>query len=297
MSTDSANQQFRVLPILLWQLVVAGCSGDPPEQPVTTPYVAVARGWISVEGGIRTIRAPWDGRIHEVLIHEGDTVKAGQILVTMDDAPLAIRLATSRAALAQAQAQADGLQARLPIAERDVTELREAAEAGAQAATLAEHAGVEAANLKAGIRAATAATEIARQNVRAAQLDFDARAVRSPVDGRVLRNSAHPGERINAESAEGLLQILPGGPRMIRAELAEEDLATVHVGSEAEVSTDSDTAGSYPARVVRIAGILGPPIKDSDATGSIDARAAECILTADKLPYLVGQRVIVRFRH
>jgi HlyD family secretion protein len=198
--------------------------------------------------------------------------------------------------VAELQAQADGLQARLPIAERDVTELREAAEAGAQAATLAEHAGVEAANLKAGIRAATAATEIARQNVRAAQLDFDARVVHSPVDGRVLRSAAHPDERVDAESADGLLQILPGGARMVRAELAEDDLATVHVGSEAEVSTDSDTSSSYPARVVRIAGILGPPTKDSDTTGSIDARAAECILTADKLPYLVGQRVIVRFR-
>ena len=53
-----------------------------------------------------TVSAPFDGVIHEVLIHEGESVKAGQILVRLDPGQVEIQLRQAQAELLKTQREA-----------------------------------------------------------------------------------------------------------------------------------------------------------------------------------------------
>ena len=294
---SARRERVRLALLLLCGAAVTGCGRAPPP-PAALPaeYVAAARGWVAVEGGLRTVRAPYDGRIDEVRVREGDAVEPGQVLLTFDAGPLAVRLASTRAELSRATAQTDLQRARLPVARRDAVDLDEAAKAGAQAVVVADRARAEVAGIQAEIRAADASVEVARQDVVGAERDLDARAVQSPVAGTIVRSTVHPGDRVAVAGAGDLMQILPAGRRVVRAELGEDDLPAVRVGSRADVSLAAGSGKAYPARVVRIAGMLGAMTADAGADDAVDGRAAECILEADGLPFLVGQRVVVMFR-
>ncbi|MEO8223299.1 MAG: HlyD family efflux transporter periplasmic adaptor subunit [Gammaproteobacteria bacterium] len=298
MSAGVARSEWLgVMLLLLSAAVVTGCARDSTANPgVPAAYVAAARGWVAVEGGLRTVRAPYDGRIDEVRVREGDTVQAGQVLLSFDEGPLAARLASGRAELARARAQADLQRVRLPAARRDAADLDEAAKAGAQAVAVADRARAAVAGIQAEMRAADATVDVARQNVLALQRDYDERVVHSPVAGTIVRSTVHPGDRVTAGSSDGLLEVLPGGRRVVRAELGEDDLAAVQVGSRADVSLAAGTGQAYPARVLRIAALLGATTPDEGAADPVDRLAAECILEVEGLPFLVGQRVVVMFR-
>ena len=228
--------------LLLCGAVTTGCGRAPPA-PAALPaeYVAAARGWVAVEGGLRTVRAPYDGRIDEVRVREGDTVEPGQVLLTLDAGPLEVRRASARAELSRATAQADLQRARLTVARRDAVDQDAAAKAGAQAVAVADRARAEVAGIQAEIRAADASVEVARLDIVAAERDFDARALKSPVAGTIVRSTVHPGDRVAIAGAADLLQILPAGHRVVRAELGEDDFAAVRVGSRADVSLAAGT--------------------------------------------------------
>ena len=293
----ACSGRFWAVLLLLSAALATGCGRNSTPPPgIPAAYVAAARGWVAVEGGLRTVRAPYDGRIDEVRVREGDSVEAGQLLLTFDEGPLALRLASARAELSRATAQADLQRARLPAARREAVDLAEAAKAGAQAVAIADRALAEVTGILAEIRAANASVEVARQNVIAAEREFDARALQSPVAGTIVRSTVHSGDRVSAAGAAGLVDILPAGRRVVRAELGEDDLAAVRVGSRADVSLAAGIGQGYPATVVRIAGMLGATTADEGGAEPVDRRAAECILEVDRLPFLVGQRVVVMFR-
>ena len=50
-----------------------------------SPYIAMARGAVDVEGGLIRITAERDGVIKQVSAEDGDIVKAGQVLALMDE--------------------------------------------------------------------------------------------------------------------------------------------------------------------------------------------------------------------
>src|ERR1700735_5400356 len=92
--------------------------------------VAYSSGWLGRDStlqGSGTVEARYirvgskvGGRIDKVLVHEGDTVKAGQVLITFDDKELQAALGQSRAAWEKAHSGSrpeDIAQARAATAE------------------------------------------------------------------------------------------------------------------------------------------------------------------------------------
>ena len=67
------------------------------EKKVESPYSAIANGKIDIEGGIIQIAARRGGVVREVLVQEGDLVKAGQILARQEDDEPRLALQTASA--------------------------------------------------------------------------------------------------------------------------------------------------------------------------------------------------------
>lgn len=211
---DSARKpRWRAWALGLALIVAAGAGaayvflGRPP----------VADGLLQVNGRIEgdrlSIASKYPGRISQLLAREGDVVKAGQVLLRLDDRAL-------KAKLDQARAAEESLRAQLAAQEAALAVLRGETAIGLEAA----QAEVEAA--QAGARSAEAATgqseREARRAADLAQRGFVGPQARERAD-LALRQASDQGTaaRAGATKAGESLRDARLGPLRVRAKEAE----------------------------------------------------------------------------
>jgi multidrug resistance efflux pump len=148
------------------------------------------------------------------------------------------------------------------------------------------------------ISKAALAEDTARAQLALAQYEVDARAVRAPIAGRIIRRLASPGEGTSTAPVTPLFWLAPDGPRIVRAQLDEDSVLLVAPGQLAEVVTESAASRVISARVQRVGLYFGPkrPATDDPAERQ-DMRVVDCVLVLEDAtpPLLIGQRVLVRF--
>ncbi|MEP7041713.1 MAG: HlyD family efflux transporter periplasmic adaptor subunit [Dokdonella sp.] len=286
---------------LVLTVALSACSdaadpGKGKSAAATSPYVAMARGQVDVEGGLIRIGAARDGRIDAVKVEDGDVVKQGDVLALLDQRQAQVGVGVAEANLAQAQAQVGVLKAKLAPTEQQSKRLGEAAGAGAATGQSADDATAALSVLRAEVPAAEAAVKVARQHVDEARLEVEARTIIAPAAGRIVRRSAHVGDVVSAQSGGELFQLLPERTRIVRAELNEAYVDLVKPGMQAEVVRDSDQGTPVIARVLRVGEVFGPSRLTDDPVERAGAHDVECVLQLDGGDFRIGQRVLVRFR-
>lgn len=135
------------------------------------------------------VRARVGGYIQSVHFKDGDFVRQGQLLFTLDPRPAQAALASARAQLAQGQAQ-------LTLAR---TELARAE--GLLASQAVSQAEVDA--KRGAVQTAEAAVAAANAAIRARQLDVEFTRVTAPISGRVSDRRVDPGNLIGGGSSAG----------------------------------------------------------------------------------------------
>ena len=150
-----------------------------------------------------TVSAQITGTLTEVLIEEGDHVKAGQVLGRLDDT-------AQRAALAQAQAQVNSAQAllvqsqaNLNQSERDVQRAEDLVKRNLVSEQAVEQARTQVAAQGAQALSQRKLIDLAQANLRSAQVQLDYCTVRAPFTGVVIAKAAQVGEIISPFSAGG----------------------------------------------------------------------------------------------
>lgn len=180
-------------------LAVAACSSQaeqgappPPEVTVATPLVREVVDWDEFTGRFEApqtveVRARVGGYIQAVHFRDGDYVRQGQLLFTLD--PRAAQAALSAAQARQAEAEAQLNLAR--------TEL-------ARAEALLERGFLSQAALdlrRSEVQTAEAAMQAAIAAVRTARLDLEYTRVTAPISGRVSDRRADPGNLVSGGSS------------------------------------------------------------------------------------------------
>lgn len=279
-------------------LSLAACSKSTPNAPAATApvskFVAIARGRVDVQGGLVHVAASRDGIVAELPKAAGDDVKAGDALVVLDTKQAKIALDGARAELNAATAQGTLLRAKQPALKQRAARVLEAAVAGAATGQSADDAKQALSELDAEIAVSNANIETAKQKVRQAEYEIEARTLRAPVAGRIITRSTHIGDVVSPSSGE-LVELLPDAPRIVRAELNEGFVNKVSVGMTAEISSETDPGKPQTARVVRIGEVFGPSKLNESSQEATDTRDVECILELPNNDLKVGQRVQVRF--
>jgi multidrug resistance efflux pump len=280
---------------------LAGCSGNVPDAasaPAASPYAAVARGRIDIEGGLLKLSLAREGVVADVKVHEGDRVRKGQLLATLDTEPAKLAVSTAEAEQKQTQAQASLLEERVEAADHRAERLAAAAAAGAGDNQSADDAREASRQLQGELENARAAAALAAQKVAGAHYELARRSLLSPVDGEVVQRLIQPGALASPQSGPAFV-LLPNLPRIVRAELNESFVRAVSPGIRAEVVDDSGSGmPTLPARVLRIGAVFGPSALEEDPLMRANTRTVECVLAFDQPPpaYLrIGQRVLVRF--
>lgn len=223
------------------------------------------------------------GRVAEVLVREGDAVRAGQPLLRLETDELRATLAQARASEQQAQARLSGLrttgraQAQAALAQADAgvvaaraemeraqalvaqgfvsgsrldearraLQVAEAQQANARAQVAANRdGGTDEVQAQAQLQAAKAATEAAQARLAQAEL-------RAPTDGRVLTREVEPGQIV--QPGKALLALALAGPTVLVAQADERFLDQLATGQPATVVADAYAGQRFAARLSRIA--------------------------------------------
>jgi len=229
------------------------------------------------------VGATLTGRVAEVLVREGDAVRAGQPLLRLETDELRATLAQARASEQQAQARLSGLrttgraQAQAALAQADAgvvaaraemaraqalvaqgfvsgsrldearraLQVAEAQQANARAQVAANRdGGTDEVQAQAQWQAAKAATEAAQARLAQAEL-------RAPTDGRVLTRDVEPGQIV--QPGKALLALALAGPTVLVAQADERFLDQLATGQPATVVADAYAGQRFAARLSRIA--------------------------------------------
>jgi HlyD family secretion protein len=194
----SSRTALRALAALALTAVVAGCSqaGDPGYQ-----------GW--VEADMIFVSPDEFGRITKLSVREGDEVKAGQPLYSVDDDMQQADLNQNKATLANAQQIYD------------------------RAASLSKTGSGTQANLD----AAVSALRVAEAHVVTSQTRVTRRIGFAPIDGTVQQIYFREGETVPPQRP--VLSIMPPGNMKLRFYVPETDLPKLSIGDEVRVTCDN----------------------------------------------------------
>ncbi len=289
-------------------LALAACGGPPPgagpdagaakidPASINTPYAAISAGKVDIEGGLVDVAARAAGIVREVLVQEGDKVKAGQILARQEDDDS--RLSRNRAAaqLEQAVAQLPILEVQLDAAIREEKRLDRLTSENAASEQAFEQAQDRTKQLRAQVDAQRASIALVRAQLAEANYQVELHIIRAPTDGTIVRRYANPGSGASTFSVTAMFQLQPAAQRIVRAEVEERSINAVKIGQKVEIVPESDQQSKYSGEVIRIAGVMGSrKLRSDDPSERADERVVEVVVNAEEAPVLVGQRVLVKF--
>ena len=245
--------------------VVVVTQGPMVQSVVTTGRIAsVARSEIASQG---------NARIEAILVREGDTVQAGQVLVRLRDDEATANLAQARAAVAEARGrmrllatvqepvstqQLAQAQAAHTLALRELERARDLFKQGfvsqsrvddAQRSADASAAGLRAAGAQAAGNGANGAEATLAQSrleqalaaEKAAATRLDQLSLRARAAGTIISRAADPGD--TAQIGRTLLTLVSGEETRIQASVDEKNLGYLKLGQTARA-----TADAYPQR-------------------------------------------------
>ncbi|MBI3230172.1 MAG: efflux RND transporter periplasmic adaptor subunit, partial [Burkholderiales bacterium] len=189
-----------------------------------------------VPGAQATVKAKVAGTVQEAAVQEGVAVQAGQILVRLDAADLAARVATQQASLDEAQA-------RLSLAQKNNTNNQALLKQNyiSQNAYDTTQNSLELA--QASVRSAKAQLEIAR-------IALADSVIRAPIAGVVSKRYVQSGDKASPDMP--MYTIVSLKQMTLEAQVPASDIASVKIGQDVSFKVDGLSNRSFNGKVERI---------------------------------------------
>lgn len=261
--------------------------------PAAQTWVAAMRGTVDAAGGLLRLAAQREGLIAQVFVAEGATVEQGQLLARIDDTGARLHLRSAEMEADQARAQLAIAALRLRQAEDEVTRLSPAAAAGAIPRRQADEARRQRDIAAAERDLAEATLRLVESRVDAARVELDAREIRAPTAGVILRASARVGDATTTNTVTEMFLLAPDGPRVLRGMLDEQFLGRVSAGQRAVLFSERQAGVTLAGQVLRIAPVFGRP-----GDTQTETRSVEVVLVIDgdaAQGLILGERLVARF--
>ncbi|MBR8652377.1 efflux RND transporter periplasmic adaptor subunit [Achromobacter sp. Marseille-Q0513] len=282
---------------------------EPPPPPPALRVTTIVAGpgavpiRIAVTGSLIgrdeiAIRTPLqDQRIAAVLVEEGDWVRAGQPLATLETDTLDAQLRQAQAALGRARAQVLQQEALNAEAQAQLRRIAPLAGSGSVSAQQIDQQQAQARASAAALAAARAEQEQARAGLAQAQAQRDKAALLAPADGVVSERHARAGA-LGGDAP--LFKLIRDGLLELDGEVPESALAGILPGMPAQLRV-AGTPDAVAGRVRRVS----PKVDEATRMGRVRialdaaqaARAGSFAATTletgmDPLPVVVPQRAV-----
>lgn len=239
---------------IVWQLM----RPSAPTKPVSTPSAAVPptleflpqevvtaapveiRQTLSLSGSLRavdmaTIKARVSADVRQVLAREGESVRAGQVVVITDATEYEARVA-------QARGNLDAARAQLEIAAKTRDNNRALMEKGFISRNAFDNAASQYSAAEANVAAARGAMNIVQKSLNDT-------VIRTPISGLVAARYVQPGEKVSPDNK--LLDIVNLQKMELEAAVPTSDIAQIVIGQPVSLRIEG-LPESFEGKVARI---------------------------------------------
>lgn len=202
-----------------------------------------------------TVAAKITGRVTSVLFDEGDHVREGQVLATLDDSDVRRALESAKADREATQAGIADLQVQLKNAEIELHRAQSLQAAGVQSQEALDNARTSVDSLKAKIELTKQQVIASEARIREAQQAVDNCVIRAPFTGIAVSKDAQVGEMVSPVSAgggftrTGISTIVDMNSNEIEVDVNEAYIARVKPGQAVTAILDAYPDWEIPSRV------------------------------------------------
>ena len=215
--------------------------------PAQAQVLVTATGYVVPQSWSK-VGAKIPGRLATVLVTEGDTVKAGDVIATLEDADQKSVIAASQARVQVARAQSATARANLAELEPQVRRAGELSAEGAVGRAEFEDLSARRLVLEQAIVAADAEARAAQAEVESLRVLLKDRIITSPIDGTVIAKPAMAGETVGPQltGVANVAEIADFESIVVETDVPEARLGLIKPGAPAEIVLDA-----YPSRRYR----------------------------------------------
>lgn len=245
-----------VIAFVIWTHKAPVAAPDSaPTITVTIPGRTDVASVISSNGSLAAKRempvgvAGEGGMVQSVLVEPGDWVKAGQTLAIIERSVQTQEAGSLAAGVRVARANAD-------IAQSDYDRAKALVDRGFISKADLERKG--ATRDAAAAQVAVAQAQLGEARARIGRLN-----IRSPAAGLVLARAVEPGQVVGPGNG-ALFRVAKDGELEIKAQVSEQDMAQIHVGSPARV-TPVGSSDSFNGVVWQLSPIIDPLTRQGTA--------------------------------
>jgi membrane fusion protein, multidrug efflux system len=197
--------------------------------------------WLPVSGTLQpvnqaTVKAKVSGEIRQVLVREGESVKAGQVLARFDTSDLDARLTDRIGALESSRAQ-------LALAEKTRTQNLALLKQNFISQTAYDSAESNFSVSQGTLKSNEAQVQLAKNALRDA-------VVITTLEGTVAKRNIQPGEKVNFDSP--LFTVVDLGRMELQAMVPANDIPEIVIGMPVELSTEGFGERRFQGQVERI---------------------------------------------
>jgi RND family efflux transporter MFP subunit len=250
--------------LAVFAAIMAGCHGSESSSPavVQTMQARVVQSQqTQVPLNIRStgtvharqtavISAQVVGRIQQVLVREGESVRAGQTLAVLDDAALRASVDQAQAGAKAAQEQQAAAQTDAKLAASTLDRYRQLQAEKSVSPQEMDEVAQRAAAASARLEAVRAQTDAARAQETGAHTMLGYTRLVAPFAGVVTARMADPGTL--ASPGVPLLQVDQAGALQLQATVDESAIATVRKGMKVQVTIDGASSAEITGTVAEI---------------------------------------------
>jgi RND family efflux transporter MFP subunit len=250
--------------LLISAAMVAGCHGSDSASPAVVQTMqarVVESRQQQVPVSLRStgtvharetavVSAQVMGRIQQVLVHEGDSVRAGQTLAVLDDATLRASVEQAQAGVKAAQNAQAAAQSNAALAASTLGRYKQLESEKSVSPQEMDEVSRRAEAAAANFDAVRAQTDAARAQESGARTMLSYTRLTAPFSGIVTARMADPGTM--AAPGVSLIQVDQSGALQLQATVDESAIGAVHKGLKVQVEVDGAGAAGMAGTVQEI---------------------------------------------
>lgn len=219
-----------------WRVLIWGFGGfilwacfAPIDRGVT------ASGWVIADGQRKVVQSTGSGLIEEIYVREGDQVKAGQLLVKLNEVNAAAGLGITQETVSGLESQISSLQNSIAQRKTQLSNMESLAKEGYVPRNRVLELRVAVATDETNLQGLKKELATQRERLAPASQELNNTQLKSPVDGYVVNLQVFTKGGVVAQGAK-LLEVVPiNQPLIVEAQLPVHLIDKVYEGLEVEM--------------------------------------------------------------
>jgi len=197
------------------------------------------------------------GVIRSILVGEGDRVRRGQELATLELDEIQAETRKAQLGIEKAQIDLENAQLALRLAERDYRNAKGLYQDSVATLEQLENAEVQLDNAKNQLEAARKGLALNEQNQEVANFNLKYSVIKAPANGTILMQLAEAGE-ITGPGSPIFILGTQARTKVLRVDVTDREIVQLQKGTEASVTFDAFPGKNFPGTVDELAAQADP---------------------------------------